>query len=366
VRFRPDSSKPALLEATRLVTAGRPGEATAVLQRSLGIGLPEITTERRSRNLPDGLRGWFGRVAPVMRDKPVSPVLEPERGSGGQFLSRSYRNPAGTRGYRLYVPSGYSGEPVPLVVMLHGCKQSPEDFAAGTRMNAHAEEMTWLVAYPEQSATANGSRCWNWFRPQDQQRGQGEPSLIAGITQQVMDDHAVAPSRVYVAGLSAGGAAAAIMGSAYADLYAAVGIHSGLAPGAAQDIPSAFAAMRRGARVRKGTGGTSIVPTIVFHGDQDRTVNPQNAELILAQFVPGREELEKRVEEDQVAGGYAYTRTRYIDQAGSVLLESWVVHGEAHAWSGGSREGSYTDPNGPDATREMLRFFCNHTRPGIG
>jgi poly(3-hydroxybutyrate) depolymerase len=179
-----------------------------------------------------------------------------------------------------------------------------------------------------------------------------------------MEDFAVDPTRVYVAGFSAGGAAAAIMGSTYADLYAAVGIHSGLASGAAQDIPSAFAAMRHGART--GAGGTSIVPTIVFHGDQDRTVNPQNAELILDRFVPGREDLQKRLEQGQVAGGYAYTLTRYIDPAGAVLLESWVVHGEAHAWSGGRRDGSYTDPKGPDATREMLRFFVDHPRPSIG
>ena len=254
---------------------------------------------------------------------------------------------------------------MPLVVMLHGCKQSPEDFAAGTRMNQHAEELTCLVAYPEQSATANSSRCWNWFRPEDQQRGYGEPALIAGITRQVMSDFAVDPARVYIAGLSAGGAAAAIMGSAYADLYAAVGIHSGLAAGIAQDMPSAFAAMHHGGQVRQVAGGMPIVPTIVFHGDQDRTVNPQNAELILAQAAAGIE-LEKRVERDQVPGGHAYTRTRYIDRAGSVLLELWVVHGAGHAWSGGSRDGSYTDPNGPDATREMLRFFGYHSRPSIG
>jgi poly(3-hydroxybutyrate) depolymerase len=180
-----------------------------------------------------------------------------------------------------------------------------------------------------------------------------------------MNDSAVDPARVYVAGLSAGGAAAAIMGAAYPDLYAAVGIHSGLASGAAHDLPSAFAAMRRGARPRQATGGTAFVPTIVFHGDQDSTVNPRNAELILAQFVQGRE-LEKRVERDQVSSGHAYTTIRYSDRAGSVLLESWVVHGEAHAWSGGSRAGSYTDPKGPDATREMLRFFGDHSRPGIG
>jgi poly(hydroxyalkanoate) depolymerase family esterase len=305
------------------------------------------------------LREWLGRTAPA---KPPA-VPEPEyRPGAAEFLRRSYRGEAGSRNYRLYVPSSYGGEPVPLVVMLHGCKQSPEDFAAGTRMNAHAEELGLLVAYPEQSAAANNSRCWNWFRPEDQQRGHGEPALLAGITQRVMKDFAVDAARVYVAGLSAGGAAAAIMGSAYADLYAAVGIHSGLACGAAQDIPSAFAAMRNGGRIRQPIGGIPLVPTIVFHGDQDGVVHPQNAEMILAQAAAGVE-LAKRVERNQVPGGYAYTRTRYTDRTGSVLLESWMVHGAAHAWSGGSRQGTYTDPHGPDATGEMLRFFGNHLRP---
>jgi poly(hydroxyalkanoate) depolymerase family esterase len=357
VRFRPDSSRPAMLEAVRLVAAGHPGEATTVLQRAIGLAPPALTTERGSWNLSDRLRERFGRAAPVFAPERLPEV--------GEFLSRSYRNGCGARSYRLYIPSGYRGEPVPLVVMLHGCMQSPEDFAAGTRMNKHAEEPACLVAYPEQSETANNSRCWNWFRPEDQQRGYGEPALIAGITQQVMSDFAVNPARVYIAGLSAGGAAASIMGSVYTDLYAAVGIHSGLAAGVAQDMPSAFAAMRQGGRVRQETGGAPSVPTIVFHGDQDRTVNPRNAQLILAQAAAGIE-LEKRVERDQVPGGHAYTRTCYIDRAGSVLLELWVVHGEGHAWSGGSRDGSYTDPNGPDATREMLRFFNCHSRPGVG
>lgn len=366
MRFRRDNSQqPAMVEATRLVAAGRPGEATAILQRSIGIASPELTAERRSSNLSDGLREWFGRMTPFTRARPAPPEPEPEHRPGaGEFLARSYRNESGIRTYRLYIPSGYRGEPVPLVVMLHGCKQSPEDFAAGTRMNKHAEELTWLAAYPEQSAAANSSRCWNWFRPEDQQRGCGEPALIAGITRQVMSDFAVDPARVYIAGLSAGGAAAAIMGSAYADLYAAVGIHSGLASGVARDMPSAFAAMRHGGPVRQAIREMPIVPTIVFHGDQDRTVNLQNAEMILAQAAAGIE-LEKRVERGQVSGGHAYTRTRYIDRAGFVLLESWVVHGEGHAWSGGSRDGSYTDPNGPDATREMLRFFGCHSRPDI-
>jgi poly(hydroxyalkanoate) depolymerase family esterase len=249
--------------------------------------------------------------------------------------------------------------------MLHGCKQSPEDFARGTRMNAHAEELTWLVAYPEQPATANGSRCWNWFRPEDQQRGQGEPSLIAGIAEQVMRDFAVDPARVYVAGLSAGGAAAAIMRSTYADLFAAVGIHSGLAHGAAQDVPSAFAAMSSGGRVQRGATETPLVPTIVFHGDQDKTVSPQNAEFVLAQAASGTQ-LKKIVEQVQTPGSRDYTRTRYIDRTGAVVLESWLIHGVAHAWSGGSHTGSYTDPQGPDATAEMMRFFGKHQRPSVG
>ena len=189
-------------------------------------------------------------------------------------------------------------------------------------------------------------------------------ALIAGITRQVMSDFAVDPARVYIAGLSAGGAAAAIRGSAYADLYAAVGIHSGLASGAAQDLPSAFAAMRQGGQARQVAGRAPIVRTIVFHGDRDKTVNPGNAELILAQVAAGVE-LEKQVERGRVPNGHAYTRTRYTDRAGVALLESWMVHGGGHAWSGGSREGSYTDPSGPDATREMLRFFGRHSRRDI-
>jgi len=364
LRFGPDSLHPAVVEATRLVAAGHPEGATAVLRRSFGIDGPEPAQERRSWSLPQGLREWFGRVSPFTRADPAPPAPEPEhRPESGEFLRRSYRNEAGVRQYRLYVPSGYRGEPAPLLVLLHGCKQSPEDFAAGTRMNAHADELGWLAAYPEQSLAANGSRCWNWFRPEDQQRGRGEPALLAGITRQVMNDFAIDPARVYVAGLSAGGAAAAIMGSAYADLYAGVGVHSGLSSGAAQDVPSAFAAMRYGGQVRTGPGRMRIVPTIVFHGDRDQTVNPQNAEMVLAQAATGLQ-LVKHIARGQVPGGHAYTVTRYMEPAGSVLFESWLVHGAGHAWAGGSPEGSYTDPNGPDATREMIRFFSDHPRPG--
>jgi poly(hydroxyalkanoate) depolymerase family esterase len=295
--------------------------------------------------------------------------LRPE---GGQFLARTYANQAGSRDYRLYVPTGYRGTPIPLIVMLHGCKQSPEDFAAGTGMNAHAEQRTCFVAYPGQTSAANSSQCWNWFDPRHQQRGQGEASLIAGITGEVLRNFSVDACRVYVAGLSAGGAAAAIMAAAYPDLYAAVGVHSGLACGTAHDVASAFAAMRQGTGSAKTTSTPSrpdmpraTVPTIVFHGDLDKIVHPRNAEQVLMQLGGGTQ-LRREVEHGQVPGGHAYTRTLYYaDASGQAMLEAWTVHGASHAWSGGNPRGSYTDPQGPDAAQEMLRFFLDHPRPSM-
>jgi len=236
-------------EATCLVRAGRVTEATALIQRLLGpASRSDSASQERPWRMPDPRRNWIQRTAQVMRGRSApTPTPEPDFISEpGQFLARSYQNAAGRRAYRLYVPSGYRGQPAPLVVMLHGCKQTAENFATGTRMNVHAERHSCLVAYPAQSSAANGSKCWNWFSPQHQTRGNGEASLIAGITQEVVEDFTIDPRRIYVAGLSAGGAAAAIMGTAYPDLYAGVGVHSGLACGAADDVPSAFTAMRLG------------------------------------------------------------------------------------------------------------------------
>jgi poly(hydroxyalkanoate) depolymerase family esterase len=282
---------------------------------------------------------------------------------GARFEERVFTNAAGSRPYKLYVPSTHAGEPVPLVVMLHGCTQSPDDFAAGTRMNELAEEGGFLVAYPGQTQAANMQKCWNWFSAADQQRDQGEPSLIAGITRAVMGEFAVSPGKVYIAGLSAGGAAAAVMGATYPDLYAAVGVHSGLACGAAQDMVSAFSAMKQGSGpggVRAGSG--QPIPTIVFHGDRDGTVHPVNGDEVATQARAGARH-RTDVDRGTSDGGMTFTRTVHRDEAGRAMLEQWVLHGAGHAWSGGSASGSYTDPKGPEASREMMRFFLEHTAP---
>jgi poly(hydroxyalkanoate) depolymerase family esterase len=264
----------------------------------------------------------------------------------GRFLRRIYVSHAGTRFYKLYIPSQYRGQALPLVVMLHGCKQTPDDFAAGTRMNELAEQRGFFVAYPAQAWRANVERCWNWFREQHQQREAGEPALIAGITRQVLARYNVDPERVYIAGLSAGGSMAAIMATTYPDLYAAVGIHSGLPFAAARGAATAAAAMRY---KRMGAAAPApAIPTIVFHGDSDSVVHPSNGEYETA----GAEGLRDAGE----AGGRAFTRTR-LAANGKAAFEHWLVHGAGHAWSGGDGTAAYADAKGPDASREMLRFF---------
>jgi poly(hydroxyalkanoate) depolymerase family esterase len=340
-----------MAEATRLTRAGRLGEATALIQRVLQ-GAPQPAADDWAGPTielePELVRPGFRRPDPGL-DEP------------GQWLDGAYANPFGRRPYKLYVPANRSEQATPLVVMLHGCTQGPDDFAAGTGMNRLAEEAGFLVVYPGQVETANPSKCWNWFQPTDQERERGEPSLIAGITRQVIEQHGADPARVYVAGLSAGGAQAAIMAGAYPDLYAAVGVHSGLAHGAARDVPSAFAAMRQSSGSNAPRSNGRFVPTIVVHGERDKTVHPGNADTILGQALAGAGvSLEARVDAGRVARGHSYRRTRHETPDGMALVEDWRVAGLGHAWSGGDPRGSYTDPKGPDASRAMVDFFLQY------
>ena len=377
-----------MAEATRLTRAGRLAEATALIQRALGGGVSSDAfaapagrnTTPRPVALPVALPGALadGVFPPVIEHGPARasrPEPAPDAPEvAGRFVAGSFTNRSGTRAYKLYVPSGSDGRALPLLVMLHGCTQNADDLAAGTRMNELAESGSFFVVYPEQSGSANGQRCWNWFKAEDQRRDRGEPSLIAGITRQVAATQPVDTGRIYVAGMSAGGAMAVIMGATHPDLYAAVGVHSGLAYGAAHDMPSAFMAMKGGAPdpsqgiPSQGIGPSAAgavdfarsVPTIVFHGDRDGTVHPRNGEQVLHQWAGagGR----ATVRRGQVSGGRAYTRSVYRDADERPVAERWIVHGTGHAWSGGSQRGSYTDPHGPDASAEMVRFFLEHPR----
>ncbi len=303
---------------------------------------------------------------PLMKRRPETGTrVAPEAALKGSFVARDHVDARGRLDYRLYVPPQAGRAPLPLVVMLHGCTQDAEDFAAGTGMNQAAEAQGFFVLYPEQSQQANPQRCWNWFKHSHQTRGRGEPALLAGMVQAVMAEHAIDPDRVYVAGLSAGGAMAAILAATYPEVFAAVGVHSGLAAGAASDLPSALAAMRGGA-AGQPAAAAQAVPTIVFHGDADSTVHPDNGTQVFeaaGRAFGGAGETKQRVQ--QAGQRDAVVRT-LASSAGNVDAEHWLVHGAPHAWSGGSAAGSFTDPTGPDATAQMLRFFFAHSRQRAG
>lgn len=357
----------ALASAGLVRTAGRENAVAAIIDDALTqAGLlrsPSSTQAPIPASPPPLVTATKSARDPRKESDPANPAPRKE---AGEFVTRSFRSGSETHTYKLYFPAGYSVESArlfPLVVMLHGCTQSPDDFAAGTRMNVHADLHGLLVAYPAQSASANASRCWNWFRPQDQARDTGEPAVLAGITRQILADHRVDPRRVYVAGLSAGAAMAVILGRVYPEIYAAVGAHSGLPYRAAHDVGSAFTAMKGGnvAGVHSPKAVQSP-PTIVFHGEGDHTVKPSNSARITAQVVgaSGENPVLHSSDEGAAAGGRRYTRRVYHDASGKPLVEDWRVHGGGHAWMGGSAKGSYTDPLGPDASAEMLRFFLQH------
>lgn len=402
---RNDVLQAGMREAMRQMRTGGLRQATATIQQTLRGITPDVAANAYAAN-EEPIEGSFYVIAPDALPPPVGDKAHQERESAhesptyvrarrprqwgytkpvrqptpapdrandqqpvGQFISGSYRNPAGTRAYKLYIPSGYHGQTLPLIVMLHGCTQNPDDFAAGTCMNSLAEEHQCFVVYPEQPSTANMNKCWNWFEASHQQHDQGEPSIIAGLTRHIINTHSVDTRRIYVAGLSAGGAMAAIMGRTYPNLYAAIGVHSGLPYAVAHDLPSAFAAMNQmgvqlGRRRDKGAvAGGRFVPTIVFHGDMDKTVHPRNGDEVIAQcaaIYSGTEtakDPQVTLKRGQIPNGHAYTRAVHRDAGGRAVLEQWRIDGAGHAWSGGSPRGSYTDPKGPNASREMIRFF---------
>lgn len=338
-----------MAEATRLTQAGALRRASAAIRAALGnIAAPATPAAQRPTDDTCVIEIEARQIEPET-PAPAHPVP-----STGRFIAGSHTDANGTREYKLFVPAGWHGQALPLVVMLHGCTQNPDDFAAGTGMNDAALARNLFVLYPAQTQRANASRCWNWFKHNHQQRGRGEPALLAGMTRDVMKRYNIDPQRLYVAGLSAGGAMAAILGQAYPDLFAAVGVHSGLPAGAATDLQSALSAMKSG-----GAASSSgvAVPTIVFHGDEDATVHPANGEQVLTAFAGDAPAERIRA---RSGNGREYTRQIHRDAHGRVVAEHWAVHGAGHAWSGGSPRGSYTDAKGPDATQEMLRFFLAH------
>jgi poly(hydroxyalkanoate) depolymerase family esterase len=373
---RPDLTQ--LAAATHLVRQGRLSEATTLIQTTLAGASAGPASSFTPAPFPASPRRMSDRPAathtttdltttdPRITDRDVPAATDADR-HAHELLRLSYRGRTGSRDYRLFVPTGYTGQPVGLVVMLHGGTQTPEDFAAGTGMNELAERDTFLVAYPQQSRDANPNGYWNWFQPSDQRRDSGEPALIAGITRQVMDRYTIDPDAVHVAGLSAGGAMAATMAATYPDLYAAAGIHSGLAHASAHDIPSAFAAMRTGGTTSPRNGSASHTPVIIFHGDRDTIVASVNADRIVAQAARAHRASAThpvigRATSRQPSHARAYTRTNYLDQNGRTVIEDWRIHGGNHAWSGGNPSGSYTDPHGPNASAEFIRFFTSHAK----
>ena len=342
-------------EATRLMRSGSLMEATAAIQRALGASPPAAPANEAARHGEDviDVEARVVDIRPV--DSGPEARVRPE-----SFTAGNFRNDCGARDYKLFEPARPDARALPLIVMLHGCTQDPDDFARGTRMNALARARGFLVLYPAQSQRANAQRCWNWFKHNHQARGKGEPGILAGMVREVIDTRGVDPGRVYVAGLSAGGAMAAILGDAYPDLFAAVGVHSGLPTGSATDVQSAFTAMGGGVTApRRSPKAGATPPTIVFHGDADATVNVVNGERVLAAAGVAPE---PDVERGTSPFGQPYSRRVWVGGQGAERGEQWTIHGAGHAWSGGDLAGTYTDPRGPDASAEMLRFFLAHPR----
>jgi poly(hydroxyalkanoate) depolymerase family esterase len=370
----------ALASAGLDTSTGPMHDVTETIRRALSSGaLPFVDVAANAQPL-ELVERVHEKTSILARPAPSLPSEPGSLGLPGQFIDGEFSNHAGTRSYKLYIPAQPADSPRPMIVMLHGCTQSADDFARGTQMNRLAEEKGFLVLYPEQPASANMSKCWNWFQTQDQRREEGEPSIIAGMVSELARAHGVDRRRVFVAGLSAGAAMAVILGESYPDIFAAVGAHSGLPFASAHDIPSAMAAMK-GGRGKAGTQGPSCgsgrerscknaVPTIVFHGDRDHTVQYSNGAAIVRQardaYAAGANgtDLVASSEQGQLPNGRKFSRTVHTASDAPAHVESWTLHGAGHAWSGGDASGSYTDSNGPDASAEMVRFFLSQASAG--
>lgn len=344
-----------------LKTDARLTAANELVQRTLAengiVSAPLNPSTGSSTPTPPGLVQSFANFKSPFEMPSVQGDAIPH---GAEFRQDRFSCAAGARDYRTYVPSTAAGGVSGVVVMLHGCTQTPEDFAIGTGLNALAEQHGFVVIYPQQSRGDNAQSCWNWFSRKDQQRDLGEPAILAGITRHVAAEHNVPGTRAFVAGLSAGAAMAVILGDTYPDVFCAVGAHSGLPFGAAKDVPSAFTAMAGQApETRARTRNSVKLPTIIFHGTADTTVHPSNGDRIARHVVdhspPGTIEML----EQGTSAGRSFDRTILTTSNGATLMEHWSVDGLGHAWSGGQPGGSYTEANGPDASTEMIRFFLD-------
>lgn len=321
------------------------------------------------------------RITGLFRERQPTP---PRALGEGRWVGGSASCAPGSRKYKLWIPASHDPQLAsPLVVMLHGCRQKPGNLAEISGMNVVADKNNFLAVYPEQPLHANLLRCWNWFDPKHQSRGAGEPAVLAAVIEQVSSSYKVDGSRVYVAGISAGGAMAVILGATYPDLISAVGVVAGMEYGAAAGMSEGLAAMKHGgpdpeqqglaafAAMRQGLSERPRhrMPVIIFQGDADPYVNTLNASQIMSQWARTNQCLNGHEQDGcvldnaqpakaTVPGGRNFEKYAYKDAGGRLLMEKWMVEGMGHAWPGSPVAADYADPKGPNASEEMWRFFC--------